>query len=502
MLVASLQFLSAEFEDQVLVPVTKLKARPVAALRLMVDLYLDPDIASPRKVSVWYAFWGEASSRQEYYDICGQKDESFAALVHELIETLILQTSQPHLDPDGVALGLIGALEILWQDIAFQTERDIDRAAAKRRCLAYLRSIFPGHFTFSEKPPATMPPRAPLAILPRWAYEDSHVWAREREVLFQRAWMVVGHESQLPRTGDFITANLGVERVLLVRGKSGVVRALRNTCPELPHALIADREGHFAAEIHCAVHGLRFSFEGQARGNESRTNLKMMDFDSVGGLFWVRCSRAEQQTGVVAALDVPLGIELASGLMMMGAPKEWSVDADWKVLVEQWLESASIDPVSAAASVSPAWDAPLVNPAGWSARRYLGLMACLPEHTWRRQFIAPHQLLESRPDGLSVLQALPTAPGRALLRRLDYTALPPDDSARASLYLAQRLGRVTRRSMRDMAESVQRGLIDFGYELPEQRAAAPAVAWFRGLMAARVPGLLRERASDDVQTSL
>src|SRR5271167_1351773 len=128
MLVASLQFLSAEFEEQVLVPVSKLRTRPVAALERMVDLYLDPEIASPRKVSVWYAFWGEASSRQEYYDICGQKDESFAALVRELIGRLIEDTHQPHLDPGGIALGLIGVLEMLWQDFAFRTEADIDRA--------------------------------------------------------------------------------------------------------------------------------------------------------------------------------------------------------------------------------------------------------------------------------------------------------------------------------------------------------------------------------------
>ena len=133
MLVASLQFLSAEFEDQLLVPVAKLKSNPVAALELMVDLYLDPEIASPRKVSVWYAFWGEASSRQEYYDICGQKDEGFAALVRELIGRLIEDTSQSQLDPDGIALGLIGVLEMLWQDFAFRSEEDIDRPAAKRR---------------------------------------------------------------------------------------------------------------------------------------------------------------------------------------------------------------------------------------------------------------------------------------------------------------------------------------------------------------------------------
>jgi TetR/AcrR family transcriptional regulator, transcriptional repressor of bet genes len=59
MLVASLEYLAAEFEERVMVPVARLKETPVQALRLLVDLYLDADIASPRKVSVWYAFWGE-----------------------------------------------------------------------------------------------------------------------------------------------------------------------------------------------------------------------------------------------------------------------------------------------------------------------------------------------------------------------------------------------------------------------------------------------------------
>ena len=146
MLVASLQFLATEFEERLLMPVAQLKDTPVRALETLVDLYLDPDIASPRKVSVWYSFWGEASSRQEYYDICGQKDESFAALVRELVERLIVEAQAPHLDPDAVALGLIGVLEMLWQSFAFQSEPDIDRAAAKHRCMAYLRSVFPREF--------------------------------------------------------------------------------------------------------------------------------------------------------------------------------------------------------------------------------------------------------------------------------------------------------------------------------------------------------------------
>jgi TetR/AcrR family transcriptional repressor of bet genes len=147
MLVASLEYLAAEFEERVMAPVTQLKDSPVQALRLLVALYLDADIASPRKVSVWYSFWGEASSRQEYYDICGKKDEDFALLVRELIERMIAASGAQHLDADGVALGLIGVLEVLWQGFAFQTEANIDRAQAVARSLRYLRSVFPGHFS-------------------------------------------------------------------------------------------------------------------------------------------------------------------------------------------------------------------------------------------------------------------------------------------------------------------------------------------------------------------
>ncbi len=137
MLLASLAYLAAEFEERVMVPVAQLRETPVAALERLVDLYLDSDIASPRKVSVWYSFWGEASSRQEYYDICGRKDEDFAALVRDLVAGVVAMSGAAHLDTDGIALGLIGALEVLWQGIAFQSEADIDREAARQQSMGF-----------------------------------------------------------------------------------------------------------------------------------------------------------------------------------------------------------------------------------------------------------------------------------------------------------------------------------------------------------------------------
>lgn len=186
MLLASLGYLAEEFAKKVLVPVGRLRDTPVRALELLVDLYLDPQIASTRKVSVWYSFWGEASSRQEYLDICGKNDDDFAVLVRQLMEGLIAETGARHLDADGVALGLIGVLEVLWQGFAFQSEENINRAAARERSFAYLRSVFPGKFTSRSAPVED-------GRLPAWVYTSEPLLVLEREHLLGPARQVVGH---------------------------------------------------------------------------------------------------------------------------------------------------------------------------------------------------------------------------------------------------------------------------------------------------------------------
>ncbi len=362
MLVASLQFLAAEFEEQLLVPVGRLKASPVAALQMMVDLYLDSEIASPRKVSVWYAFWGEASSRQEYYDICGKIDERFAALVHELIERLIIDTAQPHLDPNGIALGLMGALEMLWQDFAFRTEGDIDRPAAKHRCMAYLQSVFPGQFSAS---PLSGASRTKVgARVADWAYDNNRLLALERQLLFQDSWQLVGHSAQVPNNGDFLAPDLGFERPLILRDDAGELRAFRNSCTEAPHVLAPGLQGRLSV-IKCAVHGLEFNLDGTRRGGREGNDLTALDLSLVGDLILVR-SR-QRAAPAPRGDDAWRDLALPEGSRPLKHPAEICASADWKLVVEQCLESSAADQGK--------------SDAGWSRRYYdrlLGSVATLP----------------------------------------------------------------------------------------------------------------------------
>jgi TetR/AcrR family transcriptional repressor of bet genes len=479
MLVASLQFLAAEFEEQLLVPVTRLKSRPVAALESMVDLYLDPEIASPRKVSVWYAFWGEASSRQEYYDICGQKDESFAALVRELIERLIIETSQPQLDPDGIALGLIGVLEMLWQDFAFRTEADIDRAAAKRRAMAYLRSIFPGQFVASSNEAGAPGGDKRLA---GWVYSNARLFAMERQALFQDSWQLAAHEAQVPRPGDFLAVDLGIERVLVVRAAGGAVRAFRNSCSEAPHILYAARAGHVDV-IQCKVHGLQFELDGKRRGTRGAADLTSLDLRMIGDLILVRSAERRRPDAHAAAAWAE--VSLPSGSRPMGPPAETVIAADWKLVVEQWLE------------LTMSGGSRDAEEHGWSAGMYRHLLGSTANFSWQRRFIAPNHRIELRPDGFTILQLLPSGPGRSLLRQHHYTLCEADRPARAASYLASRLNPYIRHSAIAIAESTQRGIVTFGHEAADGAQAAPATAAFRRELVALIPMMALSRPPND-----
>jgi TetR/AcrR family transcriptional regulator, transcriptional repressor of bet genes len=448
MLVASLEYLAAEFEERVLAPVAQLKASPVEALRLLVELYLDPDIASPRKVSVWYAFWGEATARQEYQDICGKKDEEFAALVRELIESLIATSGATHLDADAVSLGLIGVLEVLWQGIAFQSEAKVDRAAAVERSLKYLRSVFPAQFSDTRAPVA----RGSAVVeglngrLPARAYADTALLAAERVQLLRPAWQLLGHEAELRAAGDFLTGDIGGERALVVRGERKRLHAFRNTCRRRPHALLAPRKGHLRSAIHCASHSLTYSFDGRLVAGATPGDLTPLEMRLEGPMILARAAAGAAPAG---AMRAPWE---AFASLVPRAVADVEVAADWKLLVEQWLESPQ------------------------------------PQ----QQFVAPNLLVDLRPEGAVVLQVSPVAAGRSRLRRFDFAARPGGAGkagGRGQHHGWQRRVGVWLRQQIELAESTQAGLSSAPEEPTEGGPVPPALAQFRAAIASLLHSL-------------
>jgi hypothetical protein len=171
---------------------------------------------------------------------------------------------------------------------------------------------------------------------------------------------------------------------------------------------------------------------------------------------------------------------------------EVGVAANWKLLVEQWLEAVPADAAAAASADSIAWSSrPLEGGTSFSARCYRSLVKDASDAPWLQRFVAPNQLLQWRPDGFTVMQAIPASPQTCRLRFICGARMPEGPEARAGHYLAARLTHWTRASTRALAESAQRGVADFGYR--SGPGLGLALRWFRRYLTAHVPELALER---------
>lgn len=57
-------------------------------------------------------------------------------------------------------------------------------------------------------------------------YTDPGIFELEMRRIYGRAWIYVGHESQVPTTGDHHTTRLGEQDIVMVRAADGRARVL------------------------------------------------------------------------------------------------------------------------------------------------------------------------------------------------------------------------------------------------------------------------------------
>jgi phenylpropionate dioxygenase-like ring-hydroxylating dioxygenase large terminal subunit len=95
----------------------------------------------------------------------------------------------------------------------------------------------------------------------RQVYVDSDLFEEEMARIHGRAWVYVGHESQVPKPGDFFTTTMGRTPVVLSRHKDGAVHVIRNRCGHKGAAVVAERCGT-AKFFQCMYHGWVYETNG------------------------------------------------------------------------------------------------------------------------------------------------------------------------------------------------------------------------------------------------
>jgi phenylpropionate dioxygenase-like ring-hydroxylating dioxygenase large terminal subunit len=115
----------------------------------------------------------------------------------------------------------------------------------------------------------------------RAVYTDPTVFALEMERIWSRAWLYLGHESQIPGTGDYFTTDLARRPVVVVRHEDGSIRAFHNQCAHKGAEVVTAREGNVRF-FYCNYHGWTYRTDGALANLPLRDGYKntCLSFDN------------------------------------------------------------------------------------------------------------------------------------------------------------------------------------------------------------------------------
>jgi len=80
--------------------------------------------------------------------------------------------------------------------------------------------------------------------------------------VFGRAWLYVAHESQLAKPGSYVTAQMGLQPVIVARHRDGAIHAMFNRCTHRGAKLCMDHAGTVKRFV-CCYHGWAFDTDGR-----------------------------------------------------------------------------------------------------------------------------------------------------------------------------------------------------------------------------------------------
>ncbi|MFO1163012.1 MAG: aromatic ring-hydroxylating dioxygenase subunit alpha [Reyranellaceae bacterium] len=181
-------------------------------------------------------------------------------------------------------------------------------------------------------------PGGPLA---RDFYVGPDVFDADLARIFHRHWVFAGYSLQVPKPGDFFTWRIGGESIIVVRDRTGGIRAFHNVCRHRGSIICKTEQGN-AHRFVCPYHRWTYELDGGLVLDTSREfgvdratlSLRPVAIENAAGLLFV--SLAESPPDFSAALATirrklaPHAIERAK----IAHQVDYVVKANWKIVFE------------------------------------------------------------------------------------------------------------------------------------------------------------------------
>ena len=217
----------------------------------------DKRVFVKEKIATWYAFWSEAHANDEYRICCEQSEQLDSKLLNQSFAELLAGTSWSAKDCEILAQGLEGIVNDIWQQSLFSLNA-IDSCAAIKKCEKYVSAFVLRY----GQPTASDSDSENSDLLPFWTYQDDEFFELEIDRLFKPNWMLVGHSSEIPNPGDYLTFHGFGERAFVVRNKNGQINAFHNICRHRGSTILVG-QGRCRQSLSCPFHGWRYDFDGK-----------------------------------------------------------------------------------------------------------------------------------------------------------------------------------------------------------------------------------------------
>src|SRR5579863_9425053 len=179
-------------------------------------------------------------------------------------------------------------------------------------------------------------------------YFDERIAALERASVFSATWQVVGRTDQVRDNGQFFTAELAGEPLVVARGEDAHLRAFYNVCRHHAAAVVTEPQG-CAKQFRCPYHGWTYGNDGALKGMVEFEGV--CDFDRAkNGLVPIPVDTWENF--VFVNLDSQAGSlkDFLDNLPQLVAPlrlteklkffdrRVYTLNCNWKVYVDNYLD--------------------------------------------------------------------------------------------------------------------------------------------------------------------
>lgn len=176
-------------------------------------------------------------------------------------------------------------------------------------------------------------------------YRDPDIYRRDIEEIFLKSWLYAGHQSEIPRVGDWFLFEFDEESVIIVRSKEDEINALLNVCRHRGSRICVENSG-CSKRLTCRYHGWTYDLEGQLRAasqmgegfDKSGIGLKKIHVELLGGMIYVNFAEDPApfsliREGLAECLE-PYDLENTKVAHRASYP----ITSNWKLAVENYTE--------------------------------------------------------------------------------------------------------------------------------------------------------------------